>query len=328
MCQQRLSWACPARRITLIFAAIGVLGLQSCGGAGSENQIRASVHAYLTALAKHDVTRACAVITAAYWSATAQQANAGLVGGATSPPPGNACRSGLTRLFSLSSARRVAAPKFALTDVSVHGRTATGSLTVGASTSPPGGQNAGFIRGVNGVWRIDCCAGTQLDRLPTVTYRVPSGSMEPTLKIGQTVTSDNAAMRAHPPALGDIVVFHPPKDYLVGCKDSSEGQSGGSGQKACGVAWKQESSETFIKRVVGLPGDRIAIIDGHVYRNGVRESDPYILPCATDNACDFPVPITVPRGDYYMLADNRGVSDNSRFWGPVKRGWITGVLER
>ena len=153
--------------------------------------------------------------------------------------------------------------------------------------------------------------------------------MLPTLKLGQTVTSDNAAMRAHPPALDDIVLFHPPKDYYLGCPNSREGQAGGSGQSPCGVPWRHESTETFIKRVVGLPGDRIAIINGHAYRNGVREKDPYIAnTCAGQPSCNFPLPITLPRDDYYMLGDNRGESDDSRFWGPVPRSWIIGVLER
>ncbi|MDQ6804050.1 MAG: signal peptidase I [Actinomycetota bacterium] len=151
--------------------------------------------------------------------------------------------------------------------------------------------------------------------------------MEPTLKIGETVTSDNAAMRAHPPALGDIVLFHPPKNYDLGCLTASEGQTGGAGQKPCGVARTQESNQTFIKRVVGLPGNRIAIVNGHVFRNGFREKDSYIAPCVVTPSCEFPVPITVARGDYYMMGDNRGLSDDSRFWGPVKRSWIIGALE-
>jgi signal peptidase I len=84
------------------------------------------------------------------------------------------------------------------------------------------------------------------------------------------------------------------------------------------------SSETFIKRVVGLPGDRIQIIDGHVYRDGVRERDPYIVPCGSGAPCSFPDAITVPNGDYYMMGDNRPDSEDSRFWGPVPRAWIIG----
>jgi signal peptidase I len=90
------------------------------------------------------------------------------------------------------------------------------------------------------------------------------------------------------------------------------------------VAQKSASSETFVKRVVGLPGDRIQIVNGHVYRDGAREKDLYIEPCDGNGACDFPGTITIPRGEYYMMGDNRGESDDSRFWGPVRSGWIIG----
>ena len=155
-------------------------------------------------------------------------------------------------------------------------------------------------------------------------YRIPSGSMLPTINIGQRVLVDRIGDDFSSPHVGEIIVFHPPKNYDLGCLDSNEGQTGGPRQRPCGVARTEESSQTFIKRVVGLPGDRIAIVNGHVIRNGVREHDPYIAPCGGASACSFPVPITVPRGDYYMMGDNRGESDDSRFWGPVPRSWIIG----
>jgi signal peptidase I len=157
-------------------------------------------------------------------------------------------------------------------------------------------------------------------------YRIPSGSMLPTLQIDQRILVDRIGNDFVSPHLGDIVVFHPPRNYAQGCADPAEGQNetGQDATRPCGVAQAQSSSETFVKRVVGLPGDRIKIIDGHVYRNGVREKDPYIVPCNGVPACNFPGTITVPPGDYYMMGDNRGVSDDSRFWGPVPRAWIIG----
>jgi signal peptidase I len=157
-------------------------------------------------------------------------------------------------------------------------------------------------------------------------YRIPSGSMLPTVHIDQRVLVDRIGMDFSQPNLGDIVVFHPPKNYNLGCADPNQGenQAGVDAQAACEVPWKQPSSETFIKRVVGLPGDRLQIINGHVIRNGKRESDPYIVQCDGAAACTFPQTITVPKGDYYMMGDNRPDSEDSRFWGPVPRAWIIG----
>jgi signal peptidase I len=90
----------------------------------------------------------------------------------------------------------------------------------------------------------------------------------------------------------------------------------------------RESSAIFVKRVVAGPGDLLAIRDGHVIRNGIAENDPYIAPCEEDDACTFPTPVRVPAGEYYLLGDNRGVSDDSRFWGPVPGAWIIGTVVR
>ena len=156
-------------------------------------------------------------------------------------------------------------------------------------------------------------------------YRIPSPSMVPTLQIGQRILVDRIGLDFSSPQVGDIVVFHPPANYSV-CADSGEGQLSGGGyaDQACDVAQKRAASVTFVKRVVGLPGDHLQIIDGHVIRNGKREPDSYTVPCDDDPACDFPKTIVVPRGDYYMMGDNRPDSDDSRFWGPVPSGWLIG----
>jgi signal peptidase I len=158
-------------------------------------------------------------------------------------------------------------------------------------------------------------------------YQIPSGSMLPTLRIGQRVLVDRIGTHFVSPKVGQIIVFHPPANYADGCVNPNQGenQAGQDGAQPCSVAWKQESSETFIKRVVGLPGDRIQISNGHVIRNGVPEKDSYIAPCGGVGACTFPRPITVPANEYYMMGDNRGESDDSRFWGPVPKAWIIGV---
>jgi signal peptidase I len=153
-------------------------------------------------------------------------------------------------------------------------------------------------------------------------YRVTSSSMEPTLQVGEQV----AAASLGAPAIGDIVVFHPPAgarpvDPRCGVSDEGSGST-----QPCDTPLPQESSAIFVKRVVAGPGDLISIVDGHVIRNGTREPDSYIALCRAGQACNFPSPVRVPAGEYYLLGDNRGVSDDSRYWGPVPRAWIIGTV--
>jgi signal peptidase I len=158
-------------------------------------------------------------------------------------------------------------------------------------------------------------------------YKIPSGSMKPTLAIGQRILVNRLDTK---PGLGDIVVFHPPAGAEVAgseglgvCGNSDQGYGH---QQACDARSGGDSSQTYVKRVVGLPGDHLEIISGRVYRDGAKERGSYIQPCDTGSSfCTMPQTITVPRDDYYMMGDNRGDSDDSRFWGPIPRSAIVGV---
>jgi signal peptidase I len=160
-------------------------------------------------------------------------------------------------------------------------------------------------------------------------YRIPSGSMEPTLAIGQRVLVNRIGMDFSEPHVGEIAVFHPPE----GAEQEECGPSPHViklGAAACSTPVPQESSVNFIKRVVAGPGDEIYIKEGHVYRKAagtsqfVREQDSYIRECGVSPECNFPTPIKIPAGHWFMMGDNRGESDDSRFWGPVPTGWIIG----
>jgi signal peptidase I len=153
-------------------------------------------------------------------------------------------------------------------------------------------------------------------------YKIPTTSMVPTLVRGQRVLVNR--LDTHP-SLGEIVVFHPPAGADSTFPVCANPAQGTDHAQACDRPTIKESTQTFIKRVVGLPGDRISIVDGHVVRDGVQERAPYAVACGGGPNCNFPTPITVPPGHYFMMGDNRGISDDSRFWGPVPQQWIIGV---
>jgi signal peptidase I len=158
-------------------------------------------------------------------------------------------------------------------------------------------------------------------------YRVPSESMAPTLTVGTRVV-----VRPSAPKVGDIVVFHPPE----GAEQEECGPTphvvrlGGA---ACSEPLPTRSVVKFVKRIVAGPGDEIYVSEGHVYRKAVgtstfaREPDSYIRACGMSPECNFPDLIRIPADHWFMLGDNRGESDDSRFWGPVPTSWIVGVVQ-
>ncbi|HWD65598.1 MAG TPA: signal peptidase I [Solirubrobacteraceae bacterium] len=151
-------------------------------------------------------------------------------------------------------------------------------------------------------------------------YKIPSGSMIPTLDVGQRVLANRLDTS---PSLGDVVVFHPP--IGADAEHCTDPRQGNGSRQACDTAGREDTTQTYIKRVVGLPGDHISIVSGHVIRNGRMENAPYAEPCTATINCTFPHTFTVPPGQYFMMGDNRGESDDSRFWGPVRHSWIIGV---
>jgi signal peptidase I len=154
-------------------------------------------------------------------------------------------------------------------------------------------------------------------------YRIPSESMVPTLKVGQRVLVDRIGNRLGDPQVGDVIVFHPPAGSDTDtCGDGRRRQG-----QACDRPTPKRANVNFIKRVVAGPGDMIYVRGGHVYRNGKREKDGYISSSCEGGegrGCNFTTPITIPANHWFIMGDNRGESDDSRFWGPVPRSWIIG----
>jgi signal peptidase I len=148
-------------------------------------------------------------------------------------------------------------------------------------------------------------------------YQIPSGSMEPTLDIGQRVLVNRFIYHFTSPKIGDIVVFHPPKGA-----DSDQCGAAKPPNSPCPTETPERSDQNFIKRIVAGPGDTLSVLHGHPVVNGVVKSDePYINPCPT---CTLRKQITIPPGHYFMMGDNRGSSDDSRIWGPVPQSWFIG----
>ncbi|HET7589560.1 MAG TPA: signal peptidase I [Solirubrobacterales bacterium] len=152
-------------------------------------------------------------------------------------------------------------------------------------------------------------------------YQIPSESMEPTLDVGQRVLVNRFIYHFNDPKPGEIVVFHPP----AGADNGTECGKPHPETQPCPRPTAGESSQNFIKRIVAGPGDTLSVKEGHPVVNGVEKKDePYIIPCGNSGPCNMPKKITIPPGMYFMMGDNRGASDDSRFWGPVPRSWIIG----
>jgi len=153
--------------------------------------------------------------------------------------------------------------------------------------------------------------------------------MEPTLSLGETALVQTTSVE---PAVGDIIVFHPP---------AGTGNGSGEGGTECGLPDYRRGYEAcsqpnpgvseaqFIRRIVAGPGDTLSIVDGYPIVNGEKQSEPYVKACTaqTEEVCNFPHPIKIPPGYWFVLGDNRGESNDSRFWGPVPTSSIIGIVK-
>jgi signal peptidase I len=145
-------------------------------------------------------------------------------------------------------------------------------------------------------------------------YRIPSSSMEPTLHCAQPalgcessfsdrVLANRFVYRFRDPKRGEIIVFKTPPEAKIRC---------GAGG-------------TFVKRLIGLPGDVVSERDGFVYINGRRLEEPYIKPTRRDHDPPRTWPRVAPH-HYFFMGDNRGQSCDSRVWGSVPRGNLIGEV--
>jgi signal peptidase I len=145
---------------------------------------------------------------------------------------------------------------------------------------------------------LDACIFAAVLSLVIITFVVqafyiPSGSMEPTLMVNDRILVAKFLYRFEPIARGDVIVFRYPLN----------------------------PQRDFVKRVMGLPGERAQLKEGVVYVNGQRISEKgYTIKADFGNYG----PVTVPQGQFFVLGDNRNNSEDSRFFGYVPRDNIIG----
>jgi signal peptidase I len=149
-------------------------------------------------------------------------------------------------------------------------------------------------------------------------YKAPSESMVPTIQVGDRFT----VLDIGTPKVGDVVIFHPP----AGAESGDEMCDGGAlpADQMCAKPTRERVEVKFITRIMAEGGDRISMRDGKLVRNGKPETTKGPQVCEKAAGCDFPRELTVPAGHFFVLGDNRGASDDSRFWGPVPEEWVIG----
>lgn len=130
-------------------------------------------------------------------------------------------------------------------------------------------------------------------------HKIKGNSMEPNYHNGQFLLTDKVSYRFNEPARGDIVVFKAPPDF----------------------------KDEFIKRIVGVPGDKLSVRSGKIYLNGKVLEEEYIPASMQTSAGNFTLNgkvVTVPADSYFTAGDNRPHSFDSRAWGFVEKDKITG----
>lgn len=143
------------------------------------------------------------------------------------------------------------------------------------------------------------------------SFYIPSGSMENTLQVNDRVLVNQLSPRFGAISNGDVVVFEDPGGWLPAAVDAASPLE--TALSAVGLA-AADTDNHLIKRVIGLPGDKVACCDpfGHLILNGVPLEEPYaVLPTASSPAAPVAFDVVVPDGMIWVMGDNRYRSKDS-----------------
>jgi signal peptidase I len=149
-------------------------------------------------------------------------------------------------------------------------------------------------------------------------FYIPSASMEPKLEEGDRVIVSKVAYRLQSPHRGDVVVFHPP---LPSPGDHSSLPIRLFHDVLGAIGIRHPGDDTFIKRVIGLPGETVEGRNGRVFVDGHELDEPWLRPGVFTSAF---APVHLREGELFLMGDNRPDSSDSRSFGPVERGRIVG----
>jgi signal peptidase I len=145
------------------------------------------------------------------------------------------------------------------------------------------------------------------------TFYIPSGSMEPTLQVGDRILVDKLSYHLHGVDRGNIVVFRRPADENCGGPPVAD----------------------LVKRIIGLPGETISLSQGHVLIDGKRLDETWLTnsaqgttsPGPSGTSYNLSEPYVIPANSYFVMGDNRADSCDSRYWGPIARSLIVGKVD-
>jgi signal peptidase I len=165
----------------------------------------------------------------------------------------------------------------------------------------------GFLRELPALIVIAFLLALLIKTFLVQAFYIPSVSMEPTLKVGDRVLVNKLSYKFHPPRRGDVIVFSDPNPQAQPHRNPV---SAFFHWITDGLGFTAPANEDFIKRVIGLPGDTIEERSGVIFVNGHRLREPYLARPPDNRTLG---PYTVRPDHLFVLGDNRGNSNDSRF---------------